>query len=528
LILQAIGKPVTVYFATVIAMVTYAADSEIQRAALVAIEALATASDTNRHKLAEAGACDSIVQATQKHCDDADIAQLACRALHAARFDDTKLNQAGVYEAVVAVLLQHSSHEQVALWGCCAVVAIIGWHDHIKTKLCDAGAATAVVAAMVQHTTSADVCNWGCEAVHKLIIYSSDANTVKLSNAGACAAVVTAMTAHPTRKDVQSSGCCTISLLSMSNTDVRAALGAAGACKAVVDVLVRRAMPKTAWTRSSADTWRLDAHQSAYTAVHYLARDNHAYAMKLGSADVCRALLTLVKSYKPESCFGSEQTAFWNAVSSLAAADATLQVELGDLGACEVLVADMVHYSKRLQFDEWCIQEVLSKALTVLATSNTVNTARLGAAGACAVIGTFVAKAPACYSSYARGVHCALEAVNVLAVSDLNRATLGTAGVCTAVIHSLVQLAAHTDVVHWSCKAVQILAYCNDANKAKLMAAGAQGAIQRALLIHATTASEQHQQMIDSAQQALQELQLLQLPLMPAVTRASVTTAAGD
>jgi F-box-like len=184
----------------------------------------------SRAHFTNAGGLAAVVMAMHAHPDCVHFLHVACYALSeiATRSINQSIDQfiqAGVFDAVVAVLRAHPGHEELQLTTC-SVLCCIALHD---TPVDVAGGCGAVVTGMHAYLGSARVQEMACRALFAMGLQGA----VEAGNAGAVEAAIAAMRAHPYDADVQVQGFSALWVLTFETGNLATAIAAgAGAVAA--------------------------------------------------------------------------------------------------------------------------------------------------------------------------------------------------------------------------------------------------------------------------------------------------------
>ena len=206
------------------AMQRHRDDAAVQEAGCGALRNLAV-NDENEVKLMELEAAQAILEAMKRHRDHAAVQEGGCGALGnlANAENRVKLMELEAAQAILEAMKGHRDHAGVQAGGCAALRSL-AVNDENEVKLMELEAAQAILEAMKRHRDHAAVQKEGCRALWILAV--NDENEVKLMELEAAQAILEAMKRHRDHADVQHAGCLALRNLSVNLDAAQAILEA--------------------------------------------------------------------------------------------------------------------------------------------------------------------------------------------------------------------------------------------------------------------------------------------------------------
>jgi hypothetical protein len=193
-------------------------NSAVQELACKAICMIAQKDTNAGDYLGREGACKAVIAAISKHSTDKSIAKWSmsavtaltqCKPVHAYEVADDnsiRLHDAGVCEAIATALQKHSGDTAVLIAACIAIQALA--HEYSTTvKLIDAGALTSVIDAISQHLDNVHVVGYGCLVLVGLSSFIDNEMKTIMGNDGACELLPKVIRAHIRNSDIVHSAC---------------------------------------------------------------------------------------------------------------------------------------------------------------------------------------------------------------------------------------------------------------------------------------------------------------------------------
>lgn len=166
----------------------------------------------HQEKLGALGACEAVIKVLQKYDYHELTASAGCQLIVALAkgqslnaINCTRLNNAGCSKTLLPILEGHRWSQQVALWGCRAIEAMVGDLESNALKVGSGGICGAIVVTMQTHQASAEVAGAGCGAIASLALCPQ--NTFVLGAEGGCEAVVFAIRLLFMKRDVMIVAC---------------------------------------------------------------------------------------------------------------------------------------------------------------------------------------------------------------------------------------------------------------------------------------------------------------------------------
>ncbi|KAG5191838.1 armadillo-type protein [Tribonema minus] len=233
----------------------------------------------------EAGACDAVVTAMQRHASDLLVARHGLQAIVYLAVDsaanNTALGTAGACQALTAAMRLHPSNNIVAFFGAQSIMLLWCGGDPNHAALGAAGACQAAAAAQRQFITDKTIRDSTAIAI-TILVDTSAANCAGSVAADVCGRLVEVLEASV--QDKVLAGGAVAAIVSLS-TACRVQLGEAGACKALLRVLC--AHVDDAGIQNAALSAILDLKVT----------DSEAGVEVLGAAGACRAVTTALQTH---------------------------------------------------------------------------------------------------------------------------------------------------------------------------------------------------------------------------------------
>lgn len=222
----------------------------LAKMSLLALVSLCAGSSSNQTKFGESGACAGVVSvmkemggASSALCIDMEGAALNAVAM-LVRHGKLKTSE---NEANTQILLEHGACEIVIkcldnrldnmpiVYSACRAIFCLASNDACSARLLDCGAGDLVVRVLRSYQTFPSIIQYTIGAVANLGFTIDGARNLHTN--GVCDALVKAIGANKKDAHTAQHGCNAIKNLSVDDADIRAALGAAGACKLLLSVL---------------------------------------------------------------------------------------------------------------------------------------------------------------------------------------------------------------------------------------------------------------------------------------------------
>mmetsp|Transcript_7231 Transcript_7231/g.10759 ORF Transcript_7231/g.10759 Transcript_7231/m.10759 type:complete len:464 (+) Transcript_7231:64-1455(+) len=197
----------------VFALTMNVGDAEVAEYGTSTIINLCKDNISNSFRLAEAGACDVVVQTGNfgfnfNHPKCETIAANVCTSIYhlCEAANQPKLHDSGACELVAALLKFHVDKVEVALAATKAICGLSSLTADNREGLGRASSCALIIQAMTQHEKCLPIVENCCESIMHLAL--SPANTERLASAGACEAVVKALDKYLIDREFGSEICC--------------------------------------------------------------------------------------------------------------------------------------------------------------------------------------------------------------------------------------------------------------------------------------------------------------------------------
>lgn len=317
-------------------------------------------------------ATDGPISALTHFRADAEVCYCACRALYALAVRLNLYYEPPVCQTVVLAVREHISAPLVCLWACRLMAALLNVNRTNQHNMTSMGALRYVVRVLRQYCDSdRDVCDAACRAV---VGFARDntANLTAMRASGACEYVIKMLRMALAKKDRQLciSSCDAIRALAAEGPEAKFTLQAFGGCEVVV--AAARAFPAETFV------WLM-----ACRTIFLLADGHVDCQAALGAEGACEAVVMRLWAGPPSNrviCL-----AICRAIRALARGRADHQQILGELGACQAMVNALIVFPN----NPVICQEACS-ALAALASCHPGNAQALQAAGADEVLGSML------------------------------------------------------------------------------------------------------------------------------------------
>ena len=207
----------------VYALSLHIGEPEICEYGAAAVRELADGNISNSYRLAEAGACDVLVQTGNfgfnlRHERSGSVSANVCEAISqlCEAANRTKLLDSGACEVVTSLLKFHMNDVVVARATLTAICGLASMTDSIRSALSQCKCPTLVVDAAHVHSLDATVLLKACEAAMHLSLLPS--NAVQFENCGACEMLAGALGGLLMEKDFGPEVCCSAMLQIVQNS----------------------------------------------------------------------------------------------------------------------------------------------------------------------------------------------------------------------------------------------------------------------------------------------------------------------
>lgn len=355
-----------------------------------------------------------------------------------------KLISGEVLDTLSICLENHASDEFMAEWGCRFVHKMIRF-DGASAKMRNAGMNEMVTSAVQRQAISKVVSSVGCLAIGDLARDMQNLN--RLSSSGACEAAVGALKRHNASVDVTFNSSYAIHYLCQTQNNI-SWMGANGACEAVTDALKKHL--------STSE----EVAKFCSNALGSLAFKDEGNQVRLFHAGGCEVITEALLTHST-SAEVAESTC--RAMANLCQEPQNVS-ELGKVGACGLVVAVLQNHAG----DADVITQALLAihGLAVKAKLDKVqkgNTRKLVEKGAIEMVVSTMQR----FGNNEKVQRAAAMAISSLARLEVNRQKLGAAGACELVGNALRMHIEVSQVIAKLALAIDALAVGSEANKAK-------------------------------------------------------------
>jgi hypothetical protein len=212
-----------------------------------------------------------VVAAIQAHFDDTEVAWCACKLLISLAQRPEYLVSIAAGDYVISVMQKHYKNSLVTDWGCRALSSLSS-DEQYRDVLVGRGACDAIVQALKAAVSSDSLLSFVVQRLSAI-----PALNASLGAAGASAFL--------TKSALGASACNSIFSLADTHDDYRQRLGQAGACEAVVRVLLKYSSESS------------DVAGAACMSIISLCRGSPQHRAKLGAAGACKGIVTVLQKY---------------------------------------------------------------------------------------------------------------------------------------------------------------------------------------------------------------------------------------
>ncbi len=359
------------------------------------------------------------------------------------------------FSLLVKALKSVQGAPQVAAAGL-EVMRTLGRDEAHRRAFGEVGACEVVVPQMRAFPQEAAVAAEGCWAIRNLAI--DDALAAILAAYEACQAVVQAMTAFPMHKATQEQAAAAIVNLGGNNRELKRALAAAGATRAILDSMAR-------WPTDP------DVLKQCCWAILTLAVDDEI-ARRLFAEGACEAVVAAMRACPTDRLVLTKACA---AIVNLSGGNQTIKTAFGQMGACDEVIRAMRAFPR-----DGPLQKQVCWAMKNLAGANDPNRKRFapGLDGVVLAVRNFGGDRDVAEQ--------ALGALRTLAVDDENARAFGDLGACEVVTAAMRAHPAVAGIQVQSCGSVINLCGNNPENRRRLAETGACELVAAALRAHRT------------------------------------------
>jgi hypothetical protein len=387
------------------------------------------------------------VAAIQAYYEDADVVWCSCKLFISLSSRPEFLLDLSVGDYVISVMQKHYKNSMVTEWGCKALASLSS-DEKYRDILVGRGACDAIVQALKASVSGGSVMSF--------MVKSLSSNIVTMLGGAAVDR------ASLTQSALGASACSTIFSLADTHDEYRQRLGDAGACEAVVKVLLKFSSESP------------DVAGAACQAIVSLCRSSPMHRLKLGNAGACKGITTVLHKYV------TDETVSYLACAATVALipDATYiecSGELSNRGGrpCHASKHRSVVYSTANEpqptpQQESAVYESSNPDGAFISEYQKLNAAKMGGVEGCDAI----AMALQTHQSSERLARVGCWAVALLAGLDADiLVRLGTVGACEAVVTMLQRHSRQPAVCEAGCIALARLGV-NSGNSGWLGAAG--------------------------------------------------------
>jgi hypothetical protein len=423
------------------------------------------------------------VSAIQAYYEDAEVVWCACKLFISLSSRPEFLVDISVGDYVISVMQKHYKNSMVTEWGCRALASLSS-DEKYRDVLVGRGACDAIVQALKASVSGGSVMSF--------MVKSLSSNIATMLGGAAVDR------ASLTQSALGASACSTIFSLADTHDEYRQRLGDAGACEAVVKVLLKFSSESP------------DVAGAACQAIVSLCRSSPMHRLKLGNAGACKGITTVLHKYVTDEavsflacsaavalipdatyieCSGElsnrggrpcnaskHRSAVYSSASELQSPQEAAATESSDpdgafvseyqkqnaakMGVVEgcdaIAMALQTHQSSER------LARVGCWAVALLAGLDADILVRLGTVGACEAVVTMLQR----HSRQPAVCEAGCIALARLGVNSGNSGWLGAAGGCTVVLDALNKHPDHTSVGRAGWAAIASLA-CDEGNRSR-------------------------------------------------------------
>ncbi len=222
----------------------------LAKMALLAAVSLCSGSCSNQTKFGESGACSAVVSilknmggSSSDLCTDMEGVALNFVAMLVRHgklkssengINTQKLLDEGACEIVTGCLDKRLDN-MALVYSACRAIFCLASDDSCAHRLLQCGAGDLVVRVLSTYQSVSTIAQYAVGAVANLGYTDSGARSLHFN--GVCDALIKALSTHKKDVHIAQHGCNALKNLSVDDIDIRAALGAAGACKVLLSIL---------------------------------------------------------------------------------------------------------------------------------------------------------------------------------------------------------------------------------------------------------------------------------------------------